>query len=124
MVDKYLGKLDAMAANLFLTAGLGMKPKHDAPGAPRVVYVKDLRDKWVCHSGERVILPNTDARAVHHGALGSFATVYLPEEVDHNELINKLASIDGIMLAIDRVVACVRFDLPADRIRDVVLIYD
>ena len=49
MVDKYLGKFDAMAANLFLAAGRGMKPKHDAPGASRVVYVKDLGDKWVCH---------------------------------------------------------------------------
>ena len=39
MVDEYLGKLNAMAATLLLTADHGMKPKHDAPGAPRVVYV-------------------------------------------------------------------------------------
>ena len=61
---------------------------------------------------------------VHHRALGSFATVYLPDDIDHSELINKLASIDGIMLAIDREVACARFDLPAVRIGDVVLISD
>jgi phosphonoacetate hydrolase len=30
----------------------------------------------------RVILPITDPYVVHHGALGSFATVYLPEGSD------------------------------------------
>ena len=63
-------------------------------------------------------MPVTDPYIVHHGALGSFATVYLPDNVDHSELINKLASIDGIMLTVDRGEACARFDLPADRIGD------
>ena len=57
---------------------------------------------------------------MHYGALGSFSIVYRSEKVDHGELINKLASIDGTMLTIGKEGACARFDLPAD----VVLISD
>ena len=124
MVDKYLGKLDAMGATLLLTADHGMKPKHDASGAPRVVYIQDLLDQWLGRAAARVILPITDPYVVHHGALGSFATVYLPDDVNHGKIINKLASTEGIMLAIDKEGACARFDLPADRIGDVVLVSD
>ena len=99
-----------MAANLLLTADQGMKPKRDASGAPRFVYLQDLLDKWLGPSVARVILPISDPSIVYHGALGSFATVYLPYEVDHSELKNKLASINGIMLAIDRWIAYARFD--------------
>ena len=99
-----------MAANLLLTADQGMKPKRDASGAPRFVYLQDLLDKWLGPSVARVILPISDPYIVYHRALGSFATVYLPYEVDHSELKNKLASINGKMLAIDRWIAYARFD--------------
>ena len=91
-----------MAATPSLTAHHGMKPKHNASGAPRVVYVQDLLDKWLSQAVARVISLITRPYVVHNGALGSFATVYLPDAFNHSELINKLASIDGIKLAIDR----------------------
>jgi phosphonoacetate hydrolase len=69
-----------------------------------------------------VILPITDPYVVHHGALGSFATVHVPEEVDRGELIGKLATIAGIELALTREEACRRFELPADRIGDIVVL--
>ena len=46
-------------------------------GQPDVIYLQDLFDGWVGKDKARVILPITDPYVVHHGALGSFATVYL-----------------------------------------------
>ena len=122
MADKYIGELDALDAALVVTADHGMKPKHDANGEPSVVYVQDLLDQWLGQGSTRVILPITDPYVVHHGALGSFATAYLPEEVDRNEIISKLSNTDGILLVIDKAAAVQRFDLPPDRIGDIVMI--
>lgn len=122
MTDKYIGKLDAMGVALVVTADHGMKPKHDANGEPSVVYVQDLLDQWLGQGSARVILPITDPYVVHHGALGSFATAYLPEDVDRNEIISKLSNTEGILLVIDKAAAVKRFDLPPDRIGDIVMI--
>lgn len=122
MTDKYIGELDAMGVALVVTADHGMKPKHDANGEPSVVYVQDLLDQWLGQGSARVILPITDPYVVHHGALGSFATAYLPEDVDRNEIISKLSNTEGILLVIDKAAAVQRFDLPPDRIGDIVMI--
>ena len=124
MVDRYIGELDEMGAAIVLTADHGMKPKHDANGEPAVVYMQDLLDDWLGKAEARVILPITDPYVVHHGALGSFATAYLPEETQIADIISRINAIDGIMLAIDREEAVRRFDLPADRIGDIVIISD
>jgi len=124
MVDRYIGELDEMGAAIVLTADHGMKPKHDKNGAPAVVYMQDLLDDWLGTAAARVILPITDPYVVHHGALGSFATAYLPEETQKADIISRINAIDGIMLAIDREEAVRRFDLPADRIGDIVIISD
>jgi len=124
MVDRYIGQLDEMGAAIVLTADHGMKPKHDASGAPAVVYIQDLLDAWLGKAAARVILPITDPYVVHHGALGSFATAYLPDNARREEIIDRISEIDGIMLAIDKEEAVRRFDLPADRIGDIVIISD
>lgn len=122
MADKYIGELDALGAALVVTADHGMKPKHDANGKPSVIYVQDILDQWVGQAAARVILPITDPYVVHHGALGSFATAYLPAEVDTNEIIEKLSNLEGILLVINKSEAVKRFDLPPDRIGDIVVI--
>jgi len=122
MADAYIGELDALGAALVVTADHGMKPKHDANGEPMVVYVQDLLDQWLGEAKARVILPITDPYVVHHGALGSFATAYLPAEVDTVEITEKLSNIEGILLVINKSEAVKRFDLPADRIGDIVII--
>ena len=124
MVDGYLGKLDEMGAAIVLTADHGMKPKHDAAGDPAVIYVQDLLDEWLGKAAARVILPITDPYVVHHGALGSFATAYLPEGSDIGEIMSRLDAVDGIMLVVGRDEAVRRFELPADRIGDIVIISD
>jgi len=122
MFDKYLTELDALGAAIVVTADHGMKPKHKADGSPDVVYVQDLLDEWLGKDAARVILPITDPYVVHHGALGSFATAYLPDGADQAGIMALLAKVDGIMLVVDSPTACERFELPADRIGDIVLI--
>ena len=122
MADKYIGELDALGAALVVTADHGMKPKHDANGKPSVIYVQDILDQWLGQAAARVILPITDPYVVHHGALGSFATAYLPVEVDINEITEKLSNLAGILLVINKSEAVKRFELPPDRIGDIVII--
>ena len=122
MVDGYLGQLDELGATLVLTADHGMKPKHDSDGDPAVVYVQDLLDDWLGAATARVILPITDPYVVHHGALGSFATAYLPDSANAADIADRLAAVDGIMMVIDRAKAVTRFELPADRIGDLVIV--
>ncbi|WP_029056938.1 phosphonoacetate hydrolase [Stappia stellulata] len=122
MFDRYLTELDAMGAAIVVTADHGMKPKHTADGEPDVIYLQDLFDTWLGKDAARVILPITDPYVVHHGALGSFATTYLPEGADVADMIARLSAIEGIDLVVDREEACKRFELPGDRIGDLVLI--
>lgn len=122
MFDGYLAQLDALGAVIVVTADHGMKPKHLADGSPAVIYVQDLLDGWLGTAAARVILPITDPYVVHHGALGSFATVYLPAGADQAALMARLQAVEGMLLVVDRDEAVRRFDLPADRIGDLVLI--
>lgn len=121
MFDKYLGQLDEMGAAIVITGDHGMKPKHHGDGSPSVVYIQDTLDEWLGEAAARVILPITDPYVVHHGALGSFATAYLPEGADRQDILNRISKIDGIETAITREEAVARFELPADRIGDIVL---
>jgi phosphonoacetate hydrolase len=122
MMDGYLAKLDAMGCTIVLTADHGMNAKFGADGQPDVIYLQDLFDQWVGKDKARVILPITDPYVVHHGALGSFATVHVPAGADRDRLIAKLEAIDGIDLALSREEACRRFELPPDRMGDIVVV--
>ena len=122
MFDKYLAQLDAMGAAIVVTADHGMKPKHHADGSPNVVYVQDLLDEWLGKDAARVILPITDPYVVHHGALGSFATAYLPKGADREAVMEKLRKVEDIILVLDREEGCARFELPQDRMGDIILI--
>ena len=122
MMDEYLGELDAAGAVIALTADHGMNAKHDATGTPDVIYLQDLLDDWLGAAVARVILPITDPYVVHHGALGSFATAYLPPPADVAAIIGRLRQIAGVELALTRAEACARFELPDDRVGDVIVV--
>ncbi|AVO37642.1 phosphonoacetate hydrolase [Pukyongiella litopenaei] len=122
MFDTYLAQLDAMGAAIVVTADHGMKPKHRADGSPAVVYAQDLMDDWLGRGAARVILPITDPYVVHHGALGSFATAYLPDGADVADVAARLAATPGIIDVLTRDEAVTRFELPADRIGDIVMV--
>ena len=122
MMDKYLAQLDAMGATIALTADHGMNAKTDAKGDPNVIYLQDVLDGWLGKDVARVILPITDPYVVHHGALGSFATVYLPAGVAQSELIARIAALPGMEVVLDRAAGCRRFELPEDRLGDLIVV--
>ncbi|MCO5064562.1 MAG: phosphonoacetate hydrolase [Rhizobiaceae bacterium] len=122
MFDTYFAQLDALGAAIVVTADHGMKPKHHPDGSPDVVYVQDLMDQWLGKDEARVILPITDPYVVHHGALGSFATAYLPQHADRQAVIDRLRKVEGITLVLSREEGCARFELPPDRVGDVIMI--
>ena len=122
MMDGYLAQLDRLDAVLAVTADHGMNDKFGPDGQPNILYLQEVLDGWLGTGAARVILPITDPYVVHHGALGSFATVYLPPAVDVQGLLNRLRDLDGVELALSGEQACARFELPADRLGDVVII--
>lgn len=122
MMDRYLGQLDAMGCVIALTADHGMNAKTGMDAKPDVIYLQDLLDEWTGPAACRVILPITDPYVVHHGALGSFATVYLPAGCDEAALVQRLAARRGIEGVYTRAQAAEHFELPPDRIGDLVII--
>ena len=122
MIDRNLARLDALGATIVLTADHGMNAKHGDDGRPNVIYLQDTLDAWFGASKARVILPITDPYVVHHGALGSFALVYLPEPVAQRAAAERVAALHGIEMVLTRAEAAVKFELPSDRIGDLVIV--
>jgi len=121
MFDRYLAELDRAGAVVAVTADHGMNAKVKLDASPNVIYLQDRLDGWLGPDRARVILPITDPYVVHHGALGSFATVYLAADaVDH--VAAKIAALPGIEVVLPRDAAAERFELPADRIGDLVIV--
>jgi phosphonoacetate hydrolase len=123
MLDGYLAQLDALGAVIGLTADHGMSPKTDAAGRPRVVYLQQVLDALLGGGSTRVILPITDPYVVHHGALGSFATIYVPVAM-RARTQQALQALPGIELVLTREEAVQRFELAGDRIGDLVVVAD
>jgi phosphonoacetate hydrolase len=122
MMDRYLGPLDDSGAVVVLTADHGMKAKHLSDGTPDVIYLQDVLDKWLGRDRASVILPITDPYVVHHGALGSFATVYLEPDVDVEDVTRRIRALPGIHVAVDREEGCASYELPPDRMGDLIVI--
>ena len=123
MMDGYLEQLEQMDCTIALTADHGMNAKHDTEtGKPNVIYLQDWMDERLGAEAARVILPITDPYVVHHGALGSFATVYLPEGTEPGPVIEDLQSMETIDYALSREEGCKRFGLPEDRMGDLIVV--
>jgi phosphonoacetate hydrolase len=122
MMDRYLGALDALGCAIAVTADHGMNGKTRLDGTPNVIYLQDLLNGWLGEGRTRVILPITDPYVVHHGALGSYATIYLQVEADAAALRARIAALQGVEWVLTRAEAASRWELPADRIGDLVVI--
>lgn len=123
MFDDYIGQLDALGCTLVVTADHGMNNKHQTNGEPDVIYLQQIMDEALGEGTTRVILPITDPYVAHHGSLGSFATVYV-DQIKVQAVIHAAKAVEGITVAIPADEACERFELPADRIGDVVILCD
>jgi phosphonoacetate hydrolase len=121
MFDRYVGQLDALGCVLVMTADHGMNDKHLPNGEPDVIYLQEILEEKFGAGTTRVILPITDPYVAHHGALGSFATVYVDTD-KRQAVLDHIKTIAGVEVAIPAEEACKRFELPADRIGDVVVL--
>jgi phosphonoacetate hydrolase len=122
MMDRYLARMAELGATLALTADHGMNDKHGAGGAPNAIYLQDLMDAWYGARASRVILPITDPYVAHHGSLGSFATIYLNAGVSADDAIARLSAVEGVELVLSNARGCARFELPPDRVGDLIVI--
>jgi len=125
MMDGYLGALDEMGCVIALTADHGMNAKVWMDGTPDVIYLQDQLDAWLGAGVARTILPITDPYVVHHGALGSYATVYLPGASVPGavaDVAKRIESLRGVERVLTRAEAAVAYELPADRIGDLVVV--
>ena len=121
MMDGYLGRLDAQGAIVVIVADHGMKAKHLPSGEPDVIYLQDALDKNFGAGTTKVILPITDPYVQHHGALGSFATVYV-KGISVEEASAFILRQPGIDVVLDRAQGCARFELPEDRMGDIIVV--
>ena len=121
MDDKF-GRLHDLGAVVALTADHGMNDKANADGSPRVIWLQDILDGRFGRGASTVICPITDRFVAHHGALGGFVRVYCHGGLEADDVIKVTRQLDGIDSVYDRAAAVKRFDLPADREGDVVVI--
>ncbi|MNU83959.1 Phosphonoacetate hydrolase [compost metagenome] len=122
MMDSYFKQYHELGAVVAITADHGMNAKTDSIGRPNILFLQDLLDANYGAQRTRVLLPITDPYVVHHGALGSYATVYLRDAVPQRDAIDFLAGIAGVEAVLTRSQACQRFELPEDRIGDLVVL--
>ncbi len=123
MADRFYRRFDELLGEYLdagfvvgITADHGMNAKQEADGSPRVIYLEDVLDAAGIRE-HHVVLPITDPYVLHHGALGSFAWVHLPER-DVERAREALAALPGVEEVYTRAEAAVIYEHPADRIGD------
>ena len=120
MFDKYIGELNTNNNSIIITADHGMQPKSKSDGTPNAIYLQDILDAKLGKNESKVILPITDPYVVHHGALGSFATIYLSDKSMINHAISEIKKFDDIEIVLTNDVACKKYHLPQDRMGDII----
>jgi phosphonoacetate hydrolase len=122
MLDNYLGTLDSLGYSLAITADHGMNAKHNSDGKPNILYLQSYLDSLPEGREAQVILPITDPYVIHHGALGSYAMVYLKRHETMGFLQQKISRLDHVAHVYERSEAAERFDLPVATLGDLIVI--
>ena len=120
MFDRYIGQLNVNNNSIIVTADHGMQPKSRSDGSPNAIFLQDILDEALGKNIAKVILPITDPYVVHHGALGSFATVYLDDKSRIHDAIVEIQKIDDIEVVLTNEEGCAQYDLPTDRMGDII----
>lgn len=120
-IDTEIGNLLDAGAIVGATADHGMNAKQREDGTPNVLYLETLLTERF-GAGIRVILPITDPYVKHHGALGSFAVVHLPQSIPLESVHSFLNGLDGITEVHRKEEAVRRLELPADRIGELIVL--
>ncbi len=123
MMDKYVSQLHELGARIVITADHGMQAKHDTKThQPNVLYAQDYLDTKFGAGKFRVILPITDPYVVHHGALGSYASIYINEGGNKRAAMDYLGQNNYITHCYTKAQAADKFELHKDRIGDIIVV--
>ncbi|MBV9603865.1 MAG: alkaline phosphatase family protein [Solirubrobacterales bacterium] len=122
-IDAALGRALDAGFVVGLAADHGMRAKTGPDGHPNVRYLDEALGAAGV-SGAHTLCPITDPYVVHHAALGSLAWVHLADLDQLERARGALASLPGVEGVLDRHAAAEAFDLPADRIGDLVVLAD
>lgn len=125
-IDKRIGQLVELGAVVAVTGDHGMSDKSNEDGSPNVLFLETELSKKFGDGFARVICPITDPFVRHHGALGSFVRVHIdPKQaasVSRQEVVEFISSLPQVMVALEGPAAAERFEMPADREADVVVV--
>lgn len=128
LADRFYAAIDARIGAALdagyvvgLAADHGMQAKTRPDGRPDVHFLDDVLDAAGVR-GHHTLLPITDPYVVHHAALGSLAWVHLDDLAERDRARGVLAGLPGVEAVMDRTAAAAAFELPADRIGDLVVL--
>jgi len=124
-IDSVLARLDELGAVIGLTADHGMGSKVGFDGRPKVVFLGEVLEAANVRNA-RIVLPITDPYVRHHSSLGGYATVYLEDKSDAELMraMKLLRATPGIYTVLNREEAAKAFELPPDRLGDMVVLGD
>lgn len=121
-LDERIGRLDDLGVTVGLTASHGVNEKCGFGGKPKVVFAEDVLEQQGVRC--RVVMPNNLPNDHTPSALSSFASVYLDNLDQEKEAMGLLRELPGVYTVMNRREAARAFELPADRIGDLVVVGD
>ncbi len=122
-VDDSIGRALDAGFVVGLAADHGMRDKADVDGNPNVIFLDDELSKAGIES-HHTLCPITDPYVVHHAALGALVWVHLDDLTELARTRSAIAALPGVEAVLDRFAAADAFELPADRIGDLVVLAD
>jgi phosphonoacetate hydrolase len=122
-MDVSIGRALDVGFVVGLAADHGMRAKSHPDGTPNVRFLDEALAAAGVRSGH-TLCPITDPYVAHHAALGSLAWVHLDDLDELDRARAALAGLDGVEGVLDRSAAAEAFELPADRIGDLIVLGD
>lgn len=122
-IDASIGRALDAGFVVGLAADHGMRAKNRPDGSPNVRFLDEALAAAGVRSGH-TLCPITDPYVVHHAALGSLAWIHLDDLDELTRARGAVAALPGVEAVLDRFAAADAFELPPDRIGDLIVLAD